>query len=129
MEKGCALLIKSIVDGKENVFSLDGRIEKSEESIKLYYREQESATQVTFQDGKAWVDREGDYSLQLPLIEGLITQGRLGINGNTGDLDIFTHSLSYSLQNRQLTARLRYDLLLGDNAQEMELLIQADIQE
>lgn len=128
MEKECALRIKSIVEGQENVFSLGGRIEKSEKDIKLFYQEEESKVQVTFQDGKAWVDREGDYSLKLPLIEGLITQGTLGINGNSGNLDIFTHWIEYSLLNGKLSARLRYDILLGENAQEMELLIQADVQ-
>ena len=128
MGKVCALRIKSIVDGQENIFSLDGKIEKSEKDIKLFYREEESESQVTFQDGKAWVDREGEYSLKLPLIEGLITQGTLGINGNSGNLDIFTHCIEYSLLNGKLSARLRYDILLGENAQEMELLIQADVQ-
>ena len=128
MKKKCSLLLKSIVDGKENLFSLEGMIEESKEELQLFYREEEAETQVIFQDRKAWVNREGDYSLHLPLAEGLITKGELGINGNTGDLDIFTHALAYSLSNAQLTARLRYDILLGDSAQEMELLIQAVVQ-
>jgi uncharacterized beta-barrel protein YwiB (DUF1934 family) len=129
MDKNCVLLLKSIVDGSENVFSLEGRIEKSEDAIKLFYREEGANTQVIFQTGKVCVNREGDYSLRIPLVEGLITKGELELNGNTGELDIFTHGLSYSLSNGQLTARLRYDILLGDNAQEMELLMQADIRE
>ena len=111
------------------MFSLEGRIEKSEDAIKLFYREEGANTQVIFQTGKVCVNREGDYSLRIPLVEGLITKGELELNGNTGELDIFTHGLSYSLSNGQLTARLRYDILLGDNAQEMELLMQADIRE
>ena len=75
MKKKCSLLLKSIVDGKENLFSLEGMIEESKEGLQLFYREEEAETQVIFQDGKAWVNREGDYSLHLPLAEGLITKG------------------------------------------------------
>ena len=127
MMKKCDLTLKSIVDGEETSFYAEGRVEEFGDKIKLCYREEPAIIHVTFHDGKAWVDRDGDYSLRLALVEGEVTKGELAINGNVGELEIRTHAVACLYQGDQLSARLKYDILLGDSAQEMELLIQACI--
>ena len=125
MIRKCDLTLKSIVDGTENTFFAEGRLENFGEKIKVCYREDPAVIHVTFHEGKAWIDREGDYSLRLALNEGELTQGEIGINGNVGELEIRTHKIEFSYLDNQLSARLRYDILLGDGVQEMELIIQA----
>ena len=125
MIRKCDLTLKSIVDGTENTFFAEGRLENFGEKIKVCYREDPAVIHVTFHEGKAWIDREGDYSLCLALNEGELTQGEIGINGNVGELEIRTHKIEFSYLDNQLSARLRYDILLGDGVQEMELIIQA----
>ena len=129
MIRKCDLTLKSIVDGAENSFFAEGRLEDFGEKIKVCYREDPAVIHVTFQGGKAWVDRGGDYSLLLELSQGEVTKGEIGINGNVGELEIRTHTIELSYIGNGLTARLKYDILLGEGIQEMELLIQAKVKE
>ena len=123
--KTCYLTIKSIVDGAENSFFADGKLERVDEKIKLSYCDDSALIRLTFYDGKARVDREGDYTLCLELAQGETTRGEIGINGNVGDLEICTHAIEFAHFGDGLTARLRYDILLGDDEQKMELHVQA----
>ena len=127
MIKKCDLTLKSIVDGVENLFCVEGRLEDHAGKVKVCYRENPAIVHIVFSaQGEANIEREGDYTLRLPLKQGESTQGELGINGNTGDLGICTHYVEYSFTEVGLSARLRYDLLLGEDVQEMELQIQAN---
>ena len=129
MIRKCELTLKSIVDGAENLFTIVGRLEDHAGKIKVCYCEQPAVIHVVFgEKGQAWVDREGDYSLRLFLKEGEVTQGEIGINGNVGNLEIRTHRIEYDYSGIELTACLRYDLLLGENdVQEMQLQICARV--
>ena len=128
MIKKCDLTLKSIVDGAENLFCVEGRLEDHAGKLKVCYREDPAIVHIVFvTQGEANIDREGDYTLRLPLKQGKLTQGELGINGNTGDLGVRTHSIEYTFTEDGLSAQLRYDLLLGDDVQEMDLQIQAKV--
>lgn len=129
MIKKCDLTLKSIVDGAENSFFAEGRLEDFGEKIKVCYREDPAVIHVTFHDGKVWVDRDGDYSLRLELSQGEVTKGEIGINGNFGELEIRTHLIENAYFGDGLNARLKYDILLGEGVQEMELLIQAKVKD
>lgn len=125
MVKRCDLSLKSVVDGKKNLFFSVGQFEEKEDKIFLSYREDAASICITFCDENACIDREGDYSLHLPLKNGKTSQGELGINGNIGTLDIYTHKLCYFFEGNKFKVCLRYDILLGDTPQKMELDIQA----
>ena len=128
MIKKCDLTLKSIVDGAENLFCVEGRLEDRAGKLKVCYREDPAIVHIIFvAQGEANIDREGDYTLRLPLKQGELTQGELGINGNTGNLGVRTHRIEYTFTEDGLSAQLRYDLLLGDDVQEMDLQIQAKV--
>lgn len=128
MIKKCDLTLKSIVDGAENLFCVEGRLEDRAGKFKVCYREDPAIVHIIFvAQGEANIDREGDYTLRLPLKQGELTQGELGINGNTGNLGVRTQSIEYTFTEDGLSAQLRYDLLLGDDVQEMDLQIQAKV--
>ena len=123
----CDLTLKSIVDGSETLFYAEGSIERLEEGIKLAYQDEDTAFCLTFCNREACIERKGDYTLRLKLVKGKLTQGEIGINGNFGELEIRTHNVESLYDEKNLKARLRYDILLGDGAQEMELFIQGDV--
>ena len=125
MIKKCDVSLKSVVDGKENKFLSVGQLETFINKIKLYYQENSATICLTFQGVNVWVERKGDYALRLPLIEGQTSQGEIEFNGNVGHLEIHTHKVELSYLKNKLSAHLRYDLLFGDGAQEMELYIRA----
>ena len=128
MIKKCEVNLKSIVDGVENFFCVEGRLENHAGKIKVCYREEPAIIHIVFTaQGEAFIDRDGDYTLKLPLTQNQTTQGEIGINGNVGDLGIYTHCVEYSLTENSLEARLGYDLLLGEEAQKMELIIKATV--
>ena len=127
MKQNCDLTLKSIVDGSETLFYAKGALEWSDTEIKLVYQEEDASFCLTFCDDEAFVERKGDYTLRLKLVNGELTQGEIGINGNFGELEIRTHNIEASCSEKKLNIRLRYDILLGDEAQEMELFIQGDV--
>ena len=130
MIKNCDLSLKSIVDGTENSFFAVGKVESIDNEIRVCYQEEGATFLLTFQGDKVRLERDGDYSLHFMLIQDCQTQGEIAINGNVGVLDIYTHAIDYNYAAEVLTARLRYDILLGgDGVQEMELLLQAKIKE
>ena len=71
----------------------------------------------------AWIEREGDYTLFLPLKQGELRKGRLGIMGSEGDVEVFAHKVAYSIGRDSLLLSLQYDLLFGAEKQEMKLRI------
>ena len=125
----CDLTLKSVVDGSETLFYAEGRLEYTEQETKLIYHEEGATFCLLFSNGKAQIERTGDYALRLKLLPGEITQGEIGINGNVGELEIRTHCVEVDLSDDKLCVKLRYDILLGDGAQEMELFIQGNIKE
>ena len=127
MIKKCDVTLKSRADDAVNSFFAVGNLEEIDRKIKLSYYEDSNFISLTFHDGKAWLDREGDYLLSLALIKGETTRGEIAINGNVGDLEIYTHTVEYKSSKNKLTACLRYDILLGDGAQSMELHVQANV--
>ena len=126
MIKKCDVTLKSVVDGAVNSFFAEGKLKNHDEKIELCYFEDSTEISFTFHGGKVWLNREGDYSLRLMLVQGERTRGEIGINGNVGDLEIYTHVVEYKISKNKLTARLRYDILLGEDVQKMELHVQAN---
>lgn len=127
MIKKCNLTLKSIVDGNENLFSVEGRLETFGDKIKLCYREDPAIIHLVFHDEKAWIDRDGDYGLRIALVEGEQTVGEIAIGDNVGELEIRTHKILFDYFGDGLKARLRYDILLGDGVQEMDLYVEAKV--
>lgn len=125
--RNCTLNITSTVDGQENVFSAQGKIDLSVESPKICYREENSIVRLVFQGETARIEREGDYSLKIRLERGVMQTGSLGIGGQEGEICAYAHKVSYTISENSLLALLHYDLLIGNEPQQMQLRIVARV--
>ena len=119
----CKLTIITSVDGQETEFSCEGRMLLSAYTAKLVYAEENAKISLIFEKETVQVSRQGDYTLRLNLQQGERTNGVIGIGGNEGDIETYTHAISYSIGKDSLLASLRYDLLLGGEIQKMKLRI------
>lgn len=123
--KNYRLLLKSIVDGESSLLSVDAELEVVDGKTCLRYRQEPADICVTFHQDKAWIERQGDYALRLCLCEGERTEGELGIGGSVGALQTHAHAVECDFSDGELSARLRYDLLFGEELQKMELFFRA----
>ncbi len=121
----CKVTITTTVDGESSKIVRMGKIDISKQEIRLFYREENAQCTVVLQGDCATVRREGDYSLRLELVQGKGSKGALCVGGSEGALDVYTEKLSYRIEENTLCAFLHYRLLFGEEAQDMQLRLDA----
>lgn len=121
----CYLTITTTADGVETELSREGEIELSVNKTVLVYKEEQAVVRFTLQGESAFVERQGDYSMRLWLKRGEKCEGALGLGGAEGLIYTYTHRVAYSIGNNSLLASLRYDLLINDEPQEMNVRLLA----
>ena len=119
----CKLTITTMVNGEESSILRTGKMQLTPFSAQLSYQEENAVIHLKVEKNSAWIEREGDYTLFLPLKQGEIRKGRLGIMGSEGDVEVFAHKVAYSIGRDSLLLSLQYDLLFGAEKQEMKLRI------
>jgi uncharacterized beta-barrel protein YwiB (DUF1934 family) len=123
--QSCKLTITTAVDGRETEFSCQGELVLSARKAILRYRQEEASIELYLDGQSAKIEREGDYSLSFCLQSGMETKGKLSFGCNDGEMNVFTHRVAYSIGKDSLLASLHYDLLFGEERQEMKLRILA----
>ena len=119
--KACKLTITTTADGVENSVTREGEMELLLTGVQLRYREENAFVVMILKGESAEIQREGDYSLRLFLKRGEVSQGTIGIGGSNGEIQMFTHRVSYSVSKDSLLLSLHYDLLISGEKQEMKL--------
>lgn len=125
----CTVMISTKADGQNTEIVREGEMELFPRTAQLTYREENALVRVFLQGEKAEVHREGDYTLSLFLERGKTTKGKIGIGGNDGEISTKTHAIEYKIAEDFAVVRLRYDLLIGQELQEMELRLLAKANE
>ena len=87
----------------------------------MFYQEKNAETTLTFEKESVLLERHGDYELLLFLKEEEFSDGSLGLGETFGNLRVYTHKISYSTSKDTLLAYLHYDLIFGEERQEMKL--------
>lgn len=123
--KSCNLTITTSVDGRETDFSCEGELFLSARSATLRYTQANASVSLVLDGQTAKIERVGDYSLRLFLQNGEESVGILALGENDGEMKVFTHRIAYSIGQDSLLASLHYDLLFGEERQEMKLRILA----
>ncbi len=121
----CKVTVLSKADGQEQKIVRMGRLEEKENGILLGYREENAEITLILTGEEATIERVGDYALSLALKEGETRLGKLEMGGNAGELPVATDKICYTKENGGYRIELRYRLLFGEEAQDMELCIYA----
>ena len=125
--RACNVMLSTKTDGVGNETIRDGEIEIFPRAANLIYRDDNAIVKLSLHGERVEVCREGDYTLSLFLQNGKTTEGEIGIGGNSGKILTKTHAIDYKITEDYVVARLRYDLLIGTERQEMELSLLAKI--
>ena len=119
--KSCNLTITTTMDGVENSIKREGEMEISLSNVRLRYREENALVFIKLQGENAEIERQGDYTLRLNLNRGKFSKGEIGIGGSGGEIETFTHRVSYSVSKDSLLLSLHYDPIISGEKQEMKL--------
>ena len=119
--KVCKVTISTKTDGQENTIVRDGEMDLSFSHVSIGYREENAIVSLRLQGENAEIERKGDYALQLILKRGTVQDGKIGLGGSSGEVQTFTHRIQYSVTKNSVLVALRYDLLFGEEKQEMSL--------
>ncbi len=122
--QNCRVAIETLTDGKKTKILRAGKLSFSEEEIRLSYVEENAKVFLLLKNGEATVERQGDYTLYLPLSSGKITLGKIGTLGSEGEIPVQTDYVRYVKKENGLEISLRYRLLFGEEGQDMRLHLQ-----
>ena len=119
----CKITLTTTVDGTETQIVKTGYASLSPLRSVVAYQEENAAITLIFEKGSVKIERRGDYELFLLLEQDKLSTGEIGLGGALGKLQAHAHKLSYSVGKASLLALLHYDLLFGDERQEMKLRV------
>ena len=119
--KACKVTIMTNADGQENTVVRDGSMELSFSCVSIVYQEENAIVSLHLQGENAEIERKGDYSLHLKLKKGNLQDGQIGLGDSCGAIQAFAHHIQYSVTEDCVLAALRYDLLFGEEKQQMQL--------
>lgn len=117
----CKITLTTSVDGKEAQIVRTGRVVLSLSKSMVSYQEENADITLIFEKECVKLERRGDYALSLLLKQGELSDGKLVFGGSVGNIRVKTHKVSYSIGKDSLLACLSYDLIFGEEKQEMKL--------
>ena len=117
----CKITLTTSVDGKETQIVRKGSVFLSLSRSLVRYLEESAEFTLIFEKDGVKIERRGDYALSLLLKQGEISEGMLGFDGAVGGMRVRAHKVAYSVGKDSLLASLHYDLIFGEERQEMKL--------
>ena len=121
----CRLTITTMVNGEESNIIRRGTMQLLPLSAKLSYQDEDAIVHLQLDKNCAYIERKGDYTLSLHLVPEEQNIGHIGIMGSDGEIVVYTHKVAYSIGQDSLLLSLHYDLLFGEEKQEMKLRLLA----
>ncbi len=125
--QACYLTITTTADGVETKVSKTAEINLGIQSAELRYQDEGAFVHLSLRGESVTIERQGDYTLFLSLNRGETTVGTVGIGGSYGEIRLYTHKVQYTLNEESLLLLLRYDMLIGEETQEMSLRLLAKL--
>ena len=126
--KECRLTITTQANGEENSIIRKGKILLSPLSAQIIYCEENAKVHLKLENNTVFIEREGDYTLSLFLEDDKQTVGKIGIGGSTGKIDVYANKVAYSISKDSVLLSLHYNLLFGEEKQEIKLRLLARIE-
>lgn len=125
--RACYVMISTSTDGDGTEIVREGKLDLFPGTANIHYKEENAQVSLSIHDHKAEVIRRGDYTLRLSLEQGKITSGSIGIGENEGNIRVYTYEITYRIAETFVAVSLRYDLLIGEEKQEMILRLLAHL--
>ncbi len=122
--QNCQLKITTTVDGQSNTILRAGQMELSKTAT-LSYEEEGARVQIVLFEKGALLERFGEYALRLPLRVGETCAGTLSFGDSAGEILVKTLEIERIFGDADLEIRLHYELLFGEETQDMCLRIRA----
>lgn len=119
--QACKITLTTSVDGKETQIVREGSVSLSLLKTVVRYKEENAEITLIFEKESVRLERRGDYALCLLLRQGEISKGTLGFGESVGSIRVYAHKINYSASKDSLLASLHYDLMFGEERQEMKL--------
>lgn len=126
--QACRLTITTVADGQENSIVRVGALDLAFGRVVVQYNEDQAKVCISLQGERAILERNGDYSLRLQLTKDAEDIGYIGMTGTTGEIRTYTKKIAYSTTKDSLLLSLHYDLIFGEERQEMRLRLYAKLQ-
>lgn len=126
--RNCRVTITTIAGGEENSIIRKGEMQLSSRTATVCYLEEDAKICLKVEENCVDIERKGDYTLSLHLLQGKQNKGRLGIMGSDGEIGVHTHKVAYSIGEDFLLLSLHYDLLFGEDKQQMQLRMLARLE-
>lgn len=123
--RNCQVTVVTTADGKETSITKNGELFLCGVDAVVRYFDDNANVEITASEKQVSIKRQGDYSMILPLKEGEITDGCLGIGESEGSLRVHTHKLSYAVTGGAFLLKAQYALLFGTERQEMKIRLLA----
>ena len=118
--------IVTAVDGQETQKTWDAICDFGTTSVAIEYRDEQSLVKMLIKDGRAEIERKGDYGLTMSFEEGKATKVILEIAGNVGEISAETYRLGYLLSEKSCMVHLHYALIFSETEkQEINLRLHA----
>jgi hypothetical protein len=117
----CKITLTTSADGKETQIVRTGSVFLSLSKSIVRYSDENAEFTLIFEKDSVKLERRGDYGLSLLLKQGEYSDGMLGFGGSNGNIRVYAHKINYSTGKDSLLASLHYDLIFGEERQEMKL--------
>ena len=89
--KNCKLTITTIVNGEESSIIRKGKMQLNATSAQIVYQDEDATVHIRLEKNCAYIERKGDYTLSLNLVQGEHGTGKIGIMGSDGEIGVDTH--------------------------------------
>ena len=118
--------IVTTVDGQATQKTWDAVCEFGTTFARLEYQDEQAYVKMLVEDGRAEIERKGDYGLKMAFEEGKKTKVILEIGGNVGEIEAETYRLGYLIAEKSCMVQLHYALCFSETEkQEINLRLHA----
>ena len=121
----CTITLHSTIEGKQTSSQARGTLTTDDDGAEVCYTDGGSEVSIVVTPSRVLITRAGDYGLSLPLENGKITKGSIGISGALGEITIDCEKLEYSIKKHALLLIAQYDLVFGEERQSTGIRVYA----
>ena len=123
--KKCYLKITTTIDKEESVFFTEGEMQLTPLGGEIQYNDNSSLVRLLLSKEILFIQRKGDYDLEILLKEGQEMVGKIGLGKSEGEVKVKCYKSCFSIKEKSCLCLCEYVLLFGEEKQRIKLRITA----